>query len=229
MQAVQTPQTAVSAEAFAAAKTYEQYVSSIERNREKFADNLAKTRIPDDLRDRYRSLVAQPDGPAKLLVIGEDWCPDVFRGLPVFARIAEAAGMELRVLERDQHREIMEHFKKDGEFDSIPVAVFFTRDHRYLTHWIERPAQANAEMHEAMSPVFGPSGTRALSERYGRPPTDAERAAAKEETARLYEEFQRSSPTWARWRDYTVREVLEQLEALFGAATGATGSAGPTA
>jgi thiol-disulfide isomerase/thioredoxin len=206
------PAAAVSLELFERAKTYEQYIATITRNQGKFADNLAKTEVPEELAARYRALVARPDGPAKVLVIGEDWCPDVFRGLPVMQRIAEAAGMELRVLERDQHMDVMQHFRAGGEFDSIPVFVFFTRDHRYLTHWIERPAQANAEMREALSPIFGPSGQRQLTERLGREPTDEERAAAKAEAARAYDEFQNNSPIWARWRDYTVREVLELLE-----------------
>lgn len=214
MVAVQDPRNAVSVEQFERAKTYDEYIATITRNHEKFEDNLAKTVVPDDLAERYRAQVARPDGPAKVLVIGEDWCPDVFRGLPVMKRIADTAGLEMRVLERDQHMDLMSHFKAGGEFDSIPVFVFFTRDHRYLTHWIERPAQANAEMREAMSPVFGPSGTRQLTERYGRPPTEEERAAAKAETVRVYDEFQRSSPYWARWRDYTVSEVLELLESV---------------
>jgi hypothetical protein len=31
---------------------------------------------------------------------------------------------------------------------SIPVAVFYTRDHQYICHWIERPAVAGREMAE---------------------------------------------------------------------------------
>lgn len=216
MQSVVDHTNAVTPEVFASAKTYDEYIASNAHNREKFQDNLEKTVVPEDLAERYRALVARPDGPAKVLVIGEDWCPDVFRGMPVMARIAEAAGMEMRVLERDQHMDVMQHYKAEGEFDSIPVFIFLTRDGRYLTHWIERPKQANAEMREAMSPIFGPSGTRQLTERYGREPTEEERAAAKAETGRAYEEFQRSSPTWARWREYTVREVLELLEETCG-------------
>ena len=216
MQTVQDPAHAVTPATFAAAKTYDEYIASITRNVDKFADNLAKTTIPDELARRYQALAERADAPAKVLVIGEDWCPDVFRGLPVMKRIADVAGWELRVLERDQHMDVMQHFRAGGEFDSIPVCVFFTRDHRYMAHWTERPAGANAEMRDAMSPIFGPSGTRQLTERYGREPTDEERAAAKAETARLYDEFQRSSPIWARWRDYTVQEVLELLESTAG-------------
>ncbi|MGH2602552.1 MAG: thioredoxin family protein [Dehalococcoidia bacterium] len=215
-QGVADPAGAVSPELFATAKSYDEYIASITHNREKFADNLAKTKVPDELAARYRALLEGPDGPVKVLVIGEDWCPDVFRGLPVMQRIAQSAGMELRVLERDQNMEVMQHFR-NGDFDSIPVFIFFTRDHRYLAHWIERPAGANTEMRDALSPIFGPSGTRQLTERLGREPTEGEKAEAKAETARQYEEFQRSSPYWARWRDYTVQEVLELLERARGA------------
>ncbi|HEY7293522.1 MAG TPA: thioredoxin family protein, partial [Dehalococcoidia bacterium] len=139
--------------------------------------------------------------------------PDVYRGMPVAKRVADAAGLEMRVLERDQNLDAAEHFKLSGEFLSIPVYVFYTKDHQYLAHWIERPKLANEQMREALSPVFGPSGTRQLTEKLGRPPTDDEKQAAQAEAARRYDEFQASSPYWAGWRDATVLEVTELLEA----------------
>lgn len=71
-------------------------------------------------------------------------------------------------------------------------------------------------MREALSPVFGPSGDRQLTERLGRPPTPEEKAAARVEAQRRYDEFQNSSPHWARWREYTVEEVVELLEQALG-------------
>ena len=82
----------------------------------------------------------------KALVLGEHWCPDVWRGLPVIAKIAEGAGMELRMFFRDQNKDIMSEFLKDGEFGSIPTIVFYDADHNELGHWIERPILANEEM-----------------------------------------------------------------------------------
>jgi hypothetical protein len=208
----QAYQAAVSAERFAGAKTYEQYVATIANNRAKFDDNLAKASVRDDLAERLRGLAARPDGPAQLLVIGEDWCPDVYRGMPVAKRIADAAGFELRVLERDQNMDAIQPFRLGGEFDSIPVLIFYTRDHRYIAHFVERPRMANEEMREALGPVFGPSGDRQLTERLGRPPTPEEKADARAEAQRRYDEFQTRSPYWARWREYTVEEVVELLE-----------------
>lgn len=206
-------QDAVSRERFDAAKIYEQYRASIKANAEKFDDNFAKTRVSDAQATRLRALAARPGGPTRLLVIGEDWCPDVYRGMPVAKRIADAAGFELRVLERDQNLDAAEHFKLGGEFLSIPVYVFYTQDHEYIAHWIERPKLANEQMREALSPIFGPSGTRQLTEKLGRAPTEEEKAAAIAERDRNYDAFQRSSPYWAGWRDATVDEVITLLEA----------------
>jgi hypothetical protein len=113
--------------------------------------------------------------------------------MPVLARIAEAAGMEMRVFPRDQHSDIMKEFLNRGEHQSIPTAVFYTRDHEYLAHWIERPALANQQM-----PMY-----QRLRE--GKTPEEARPAV---------DEFQRGE-VWAGWRDATVKEIVELLQSLY--------------
>ena len=97
-----------------------------------------------------------PDAPAKVLVISEDWSSDCRRDVPVFQRIAEAAGWELRIFNRDGEKfesgpepqqspngDLMRHFvnhKNGGSFQSIPVAAFFAADGRYLYHFTEYAA-----------------------------------------------------------------------------------------
>ncbi|MCA1647786.1 MAG: thioredoxin family protein [Chloroflexi bacterium] len=105
-------------------------------------------------------LTAQPNGPAKMLVISEEWSSDCRRDVPVFARIAAASGIELRIFTRDGRRfsqahvptladapdsnaDIMAEFlnHKNGQtWQSIPVCVFYTRDLEYLYHFTEYPA-----------------------------------------------------------------------------------------
>src|SRR5207249_6951921 len=51
-----------------------------------------------------RWLASQPGGPAKILVISEEWSSDCRRDVPVLARMAEAAGWELRIFPRDGRR-----------------------------------------------------------------------------------------------------------------------------
>ena len=183
----------VTPERFASGLTYREYVERIERNRAKFEYNYGETRLNDDDARAFRELADRPDGPARVLALAEDWCPDVFRGLPVMARIAEAAGMELRVFFRDQNKDIMAEFLKQGEHESIPVFVFYTREHRYLCHWIERPALANEEMHLMLKIFEGRSREEALAE---------------------YLAFQKG-PVWAGWRTETVREIRRLLSKHF--------------
>lgn len=190
----QQRESVVTPERFASGLTWEQYLERIKRNREKFEYNYRETALSEEDPAAFRRLVALPEGPARVLALGEDWCPDVFRGLPVMARIAEVGGMELRIFPRDENLDIMNEFLNRGESQSIPTFVFYTRDHRYIAHWIERPAKANAEMVEVMKLFEG---------------------RTREESAPLYREFQ-MGPVWAGWRQETVRELRELLESKCG-------------
>jgi hypothetical protein len=80
--------------------------------------------------------------------------------VPTLARIAEAAGLELRIFTRDGQKfsrsarptlaeapdsdaDLMAEFlnEKNGQtWQSIPVAVFYTKDLRYLYHYVEYQA-----------------------------------------------------------------------------------------
>ena len=179
----------VTPERLASGLTYREYVERIERNRAKFEYNYGETRLSDDDARAFRELAARPDGPTRVLALAEDWCPDVFRGLPVMARIAEAAGMELRIFPRDQNLDIMGEFLKEGQHQSIPTFVFYTRDHRYLAHWIERPALANEQMHQMTTIFAGKTAEEALPE---------------------YDRFQQGE-VWANWRQEAVREIRDLL------------------
>jgi hypothetical protein len=187
----------VTPERFASGLTYAEYIGQIKVNKNWFQQLYDDFQLsPEDV--RYFSEVAgRPDGPAKMLVLGEDWCPDVYRGMPVMARIAEASSMEMRVFARDSNMDIMNEFLKEGQWASIPTAVFYTREHGYLCHWIERPAEADREMEEIASQVKADM-------------PDAEdvqiRAAARPRNQERY-------PAWQR---ETVREIREMLGSRLG-------------
>jgi hypothetical protein len=188
----------VTPERFAQGLTYEQWIREIDRNEARFQENYEGTRVSDEDAQAFRALVAVPNGPARCLALGEAWCPDVFRGLPVMARIAESCGMELRVFFRDQNKDIMAEFLNRGEHESIPTFVFYTKDHDYIAHWIERPALANEEMpqlRELTAPLRDPDLPQEERQRY----------------IQAYADFQRG-PVWAGWRDATIREIRELLE-----------------
>ena len=138
----------VTPQRFAEGLDYPAYMDAVKVNKARFESGYAECRLSDADAQAFRELSARGGGPRKMLVLGEDWCGDVVRGLPVLARIGEAAGMELRIFPRDSHHDIMNEFLKNGQYMSIPVAVFYTGDHQYIGHWIERPAIAETEMHQ---------------------------------------------------------------------------------
>jgi len=123
-----------------------------------FREAYERVRLSDEQVGALRWLVAQPNGPRKLLVLSEDWSSDCRRDVPMLARLADAGGLELRIFPRDGQKsarepkanpaespnaDLMNEFlnEKNGTtWQSIPVAVFLTKDFEYLYHYTEFPA-----------------------------------------------------------------------------------------
>jgi hypothetical protein len=219
----------VSAERFATGMTFQEYVAFTAS-----PDNLAREasgagRSPgwsDFLRKAYDAvqlseaqtaawtwLVAQPGGPARVLAISEEWSSDCRRDIPVIARVAAAAGLELRIFARDGQRfsraaepdprespnaDLMAQYlnRRDGQtFQSIPVIAFFTRDMQELYRYIEFPA------------VYHKDRIRA-AQSAARPGETAEQAGQR--SAREFAEML-ASPFFSVWRDAAQAEWLSML------------------
>jgi hypothetical protein len=117
-----------------------------------------RARLSPEQAAAIRWLAAQPEGPAKVAVISEDWSSDCRRDVPYLARLAEAGGLELRIFVRDGETMLMKGLpdraaggnadlvveyanEKNGQrWASVPVAVFFTRDFAELYRYVEYPA-----------------------------------------------------------------------------------------
>jgi thioredoxin family protein len=115
-------------------------------------------KLQDHQLEALRWLADQAEGPGKVLAIVEEWSSDCRRDLPMLARMAEAADMELRIFTRDGQRfgtgrrpsavdspnaDLMSMFlneKRGKTWQSIPVAAFFTSDLRFLYRYVEYPA-----------------------------------------------------------------------------------------
>jgi hypothetical protein len=93
-------------------------------------------RIPD------WALAAVPtDAGRRLLVLAEDWCGDASNTVPILARLADLApGVELRILRRDEHPDVMDRYLTNGS-RSIPIVIALDRDFRELGHWGPRPGE----------------------------------------------------------------------------------------
>jgi hypothetical protein len=127
---------------------YMAYMNEIKVNKARFEGFYDSSALSEEDSAAFRELASRDNGPKRMLVLGEDWCGDVVRGLGVLARICEAADMEMRIFPRDSHHDIMNEFLKEGLYMSIPVAVFYDQGHEYICHWIERSEAANREQGE---------------------------------------------------------------------------------
>src|SRR6266581_4863540 len=124
-----------------------------------FRERYARARLADQQVAAIKWLAAQPNGPARLLVLSEDWSSDCRRDVPMLARLAEAGGMELRIFNRDgknilgsrrpdpaaapdANHDLMLEFmnnKNGAEWASLPVAVFYAKDFHELHRYVEYP------------------------------------------------------------------------------------------
>jgi hypothetical protein len=186
----------VTAERFSAGlATYQEWIDAIPERPDRFQTHYDEYTPNADDAAAVKALVDAHG--VKVLTIGEHWCPDVWRGLPVMSRVADATGMEHRIFFRDQNKDIMAEFLKDGEFESIPVMVFYDGDHNYLGHWIERPAIANEQMGEIRERIM-PDGT---------PPEGPERDKVNKQYRDATNELA------SDWRHQSLQEWRALLEA----------------
>ena len=166
-----------------------------------------RSRLRDDQAAALRWLVAQPNGPANMLVISEEWSSDCRRDVPTFARMAAETGMQLRIFTRDGQRfsepeanaDLMAQFlnhKRGQTFQSIPVCAFFSAEMDHLYTFIEYHAIYDTDrlvqQHiRAARPGESPEQTRERSDR---------------EFGELLD-----SPFWRIWTSATVDEMVSAL------------------
>ena len=178
-------------------------------------DRYARLRLADHQTAAITWLAAQPDGPANILVIAEDWSSDCRRDVPMLARLAEAGGLALRVFNRDGRRilwqrrpdpaaapdanyDLMLEFmnKKDGgEWASLPVAAVYTKDFQELCRYIEYPATYHKDRIRGHQQAARPGESQ---------------AQAHERGMREFAAMQ-ASPFFDMWASAAVDEILSAL------------------
>jgi len=176
-------------ERFATGHTWESYSKSIQANKERFQEFYDQFKVDPQEVEFYKRFNAKKGG-VKIVAIGEDWCPDVVRGIPVIARVAEAAGMELRIFPRDENKDLMAEYMWRHQFESIPVFVFFDKDWKELGHFIEGPVaryKFMADLNEEL----------------------AKQGLSDEERTKIVRE--RRAGVQMHWAQETVKEIREQI------------------
>lgn len=191
-------ESVVTPERLAQGISYKEWAEQIDRNQEKFQFNYDAMELNAEDVAAIKATMSKPNGPKTVLALGEAWCPDVVRGLPVLGKLCEATGLDLKIFFRDQNLDIMNEFLYKGEFQSIPTVVFYSKDMDQLGVWHERAQKARDEMPQ-LSEITAKMRNQDLSEE--------ERKQYMEQ----YEAFQQG-PVWAGWRDAEVSEIRKLLE-----------------
>lgn len=127
-------------ERFEAAPTFEEYLESVERNRDLWRGLYERARLPEDLLAEARAL----PGPWNLLALSEDWCGDAVNTLPAVARLAREVGWDLRILSRDENPDLMDAHLTNGRSRSIPVVIVYDENFREIGWWGPRPGELQA-------------------------------------------------------------------------------------
>jgi Thioredoxin len=178
-------------------------------------ERYARARLSDPQAAAIRWLAGQPHGPANILVISEDWSSDCRRDVPMLARLAESGGLALRIFNRDGKKilgtrrpdpaaspdgnhDLMLEFmntKNGGEWASVPVAVFYTKDFRELHRYIEYPAIYHKDLIRGHQQAVRPGETP---------------AQAQERQQREFVAMQ-GSPFFDVWASAGIDEILSAL------------------
>jgi thiol-disulfide isomerase/thioredoxin len=130
-----------------AAERYEQavpiddYLSQMTQNREKVMENLERAVITEKDREFFSR------HPLRVLILTEEWCVDSTQFVPVLTALSrEVPDLQIRVLRRDENKDLATNYRRKDGYQAIPVFIFFDQNMREIAFLIERPVKSTEEM-----------------------------------------------------------------------------------
>jgi Thioredoxin len=131
----------ISRERFATGLTGQEFLDSIEMNKERFLDNVEANSFTDE------DLKFFAQHPVSIAALAEDWCTDVVQFLPVVIKLdQQSPAVTLKVFKRDDNLDLMDQYLNRGEFRSIPTFIVYDPDWNELGFYSERPAEVTKRM-----------------------------------------------------------------------------------
>jgi hypothetical protein len=126
------------AEYWESAMDAEAYLNQMTQRREQFDRRITATELSNAEREAFSGR------PLRILTLTEDFCGDSAQFIPPVIRLAqELDNVEIRLLLRDQHRELASGYVRKDGYQAIPVLILLTEDGEELGNLVERPARVN--------------------------------------------------------------------------------------
>ncbi|HSJ10684.1 MAG TPA: thioredoxin family protein [Longimicrobiales bacterium] len=92
--------------------------------------------VPADLLARARAV----EGTWRFLVVAVDGCSDSVNSIPFLAALADSAGFEVRIIDRERGRALMEENRTPDGRAATPTVILLNDRFDNVGVWVERPA-----------------------------------------------------------------------------------------
>lgn len=143
---------------FESGQNWPQFLAGVSAQRELWMKTESAVTVPADFVER----ATKTSRGLQLLVVAEDWCPDSAYSIPYVARLAQSAGIPLRIVGREAGEPLMRaHPTRDGR--TVTPTVVMVRNGRDVGAWVERPAELQ-QMFLSMS--TNPENAKRFSQRH---------------------------------------------------------------
>src|SRR5215210_4526363 len=131
-------------ERFEKATTFDQYVDLMKVNKEQMLKNVDEISISSDDVSWWKK-----QGKINAYVLTYDGCGDALYNIPVLAKIAKLSGnVDLRVVQPDENLDIMDQYKNQGIYRSVPTFIFMDESLNEVGNLKER-AESMSQIMEA--------------------------------------------------------------------------------
>lgn len=134
----------MSRERFEKTTTFAQYVDAMKVNKETMQQYTNEVEVSAEDLEWWKK-----QGKLNVYVLTYDGCGDALYNIPVMAKIAQQApNIDLRVAQRDENLDIMDQYKNQSLFRSVPTFVFMDENMEEIGNLKER-SEAMTQIMEA--------------------------------------------------------------------------------
>lgn len=123
--------------------TPKEYIESMNKNKEEMLNIYNQFSLTAEDKNKLEGLRPKQ---LRAIVLTEDWCGDALLNNPILLKIAEAAGIEVHFVLRDQNLELMDQYLTNGTSRAIPIFIFINQAGEEVGIWGPRAPEVQARV-----------------------------------------------------------------------------------